>query len=70
MSDSQLRRSDRREGGSSLVASVVSYAAKNHPVKFSLNIFGLLLLFFAAGFSPSKEQQLVSQRILSMCSAL
>ena len=50
----------RDASATSAVVSVVSNAVTNHPIKFSLNIFGLLLLFFASGFAPSKEALLVS----------
>jgi hypothetical protein len=56
MSNYQVRRDDRNQSGSTLVVSAVQSAAKNHPVMFSLNIFGLLLLFFAAGLAPSMQQ--------------
>jgi hypothetical protein len=70
MSSSQIRSHQRQAtGGASLIVSVVSSAAKNHPVKFSLNIFGLLLLFFAAGFAPSREQQQASLVFRPACSA-
>ena len=50
----------RDASATSAVVSVVSNAVTNHPIKFSLNIFGLLLLFFASGFAPSKDALLVS----------
>ncbi len=54
MSNNQVRV--REQGGTNLIVSVVKSAATNHPVKFGLNIFGLLLLFFATGLAPTQDQ--------------
>jgi hypothetical protein len=55
MSNNQLRANSSQAGGT-LIVSTVSGLAHKHPIKFSLNIFGLLLLFFAAGFAPTQDQ--------------
>jgi hypothetical protein len=55
MSNNQLRTNSSQAGGA-LIVSTVSGLVHKHPIKFSLNIFGLLLLFFAAGFAPTQDQ--------------
>jgi hypothetical protein len=56
MSNNQVRQVTIQRGGTDLIVSAVKSAATNHPVKFGLNILGLLLLFFASGLAPTQDQ--------------